>query len=69
MAMLPSSLQSPDPVPVVFGIINSLFFSGLFHGPLLSSGRQKTEQSRFVNVDALHISYISSVMNRMNAPR
>jgi hypothetical protein len=30
MAMLPSSLQSPDPVLVVFGIINSLFFSAVF---------------------------------------
>jgi hypothetical protein len=28
--MLPSSLQSPDPVLVVFGIINSLFFSAVF---------------------------------------
>lgn len=30
MAMLPSSLQSPDPVLAVFGIINSLFFSAVF---------------------------------------
>jgi hypothetical protein len=30
MAMLPSSLQSPDPVLVVFGIVNSLFFSAVF---------------------------------------
>jgi hypothetical protein len=30
IAMLPSSLQSPDPVLVVFGIINSLFFSAVF---------------------------------------
>jgi hypothetical protein len=30
LAMLPSSLQSPDPVLVVFGIINSLFFSAVF---------------------------------------
>lgn len=29
IAMLPSSLQSPDPVLVVFGIINSLFFSAV----------------------------------------
>jgi uncharacterized protein with PQ loop repeat len=30
MAMLPSSLQSSDPVLVVFGIINSLSFSAVF---------------------------------------
>ena len=30
IAMLPSSLQSPDPVLVVFGIVNSLFFSAVF---------------------------------------
>lgn len=30
MAMLPSSMQPPDPVLVVFGIINSLFFSAVF---------------------------------------
>ena len=30
IAMLPSSLQSPDPVLVVFGIINSLLFSAVF---------------------------------------
>jgi uncharacterized protein with PQ loop repeat len=30
ISMLPSSLQSPDPVLVVFGIINSLFFSAVF---------------------------------------
>ena len=30
IAMLPSSLQSPDPVLVVFGIANSLFFSAVF---------------------------------------
>jgi uncharacterized protein with PQ loop repeat len=51
VAMLPSSLQSPDPVLVVFGIINSLFFSAVFfHRSLLSSGGQKNEQSWFVNV-------------------
>jgi hypothetical protein len=30
IAMLPSSLRSPDPVLAVFGIINSLFFSAVF---------------------------------------
>jgi uncharacterized protein with PQ loop repeat len=30
IAMLPYSLQSRDPVLVVFGIINSLFFSAVF---------------------------------------
>ena len=30
IARLPSSLQSPDPVLVVFGITNSLFFSAVF---------------------------------------
>ena len=30
MAMLPSSMQPPDLVLVVFGIINSLFFSAVF---------------------------------------
>ena len=71
IAMLPSSLQSPDPVLVVFGIINSLFFSAvLFTVLLLSSERQKSEQSRFVNVDEpLQHSYNSSAMSRMNAPR
>jgi uncharacterized protein with PQ loop repeat len=29
IAMLPSALQSPDPVLMVFGIINSLFFSAV----------------------------------------
>jgi hypothetical protein len=29
----------------------ALFLGGLFHGSLLSSGCQKIEQSRFVNVD------------------
>ena len=30
IAMLPSNLQSPDSVLVVFGIVNSLFFSAVF---------------------------------------
>ena len=30
IAMLPSSLQSPDPVLLIFGIVNSLFFSAVF---------------------------------------
>jgi uncharacterized protein with PQ loop repeat len=30
MGMLPSSLQSSDPVLLVFGIVNGLFFTGVF---------------------------------------
>jgi hypothetical protein len=28
--MLPQSLQSPDPVLLSFGIVNGLFFTGVF---------------------------------------
>jgi len=30
MGMLPQSLQSPDPVLLTFGIVNGLFFTGVF---------------------------------------
>jgi Cu/Ag efflux pump CusA len=30
IAMLPSSLHSPDPVLAVFGIVNAVFFSAVF---------------------------------------
>ena len=30
VGMLPSSLQSPDPVLIAFGIVNGLFFTGVF---------------------------------------
>ena len=53
-AMLPSSLQSPDLVLVVFGIRDhqlALFLGTHFHGSLLSLGRKKIEQNWFVNVD------------------
>lgn len=30
MGMLPQSLQSPDPVLLMFGIVNGLFFTGVF---------------------------------------
>jgi len=30
MGMLPQSLQSPDPVLMTFGIVNGLFFTGVF---------------------------------------
>ena len=54
IAMLPSSLQSPDLVLVVFGIRDhqlALFLGTHFHGSLLSLGRKKIEQNWFVNVD------------------
>jgi hypothetical protein len=51
IAMLPSSLQSPDPVLVVFGIINSLFSRRSFSRFSTFIGMSKIEQSRFVNVD------------------
>ena len=30
MGMVPQSLQSPDPVLMMFGIVNGLFFTGVF---------------------------------------
>ncbi|MGE5216317.1 MAG: hypothetical protein ACM3SP_04850 [Chloroflexota bacterium] len=30
MGMLPQSLRSPDPVLLTFGIVNGLFFTGVF---------------------------------------
>ena len=30
MAMVPQSLQSPDPALMTFGIVNGLFFTGVF---------------------------------------
>jgi uncharacterized protein with PQ loop repeat len=30
MGMVPQSLQSPDPVLLMFGIVNGLFFTGVF---------------------------------------
>ena len=46
IAMLPSSLQSPDPVLVVFGIINSLFFSAVFFTVLyFHSGVKKANKA------------------------
>lgn len=30
MGMVPQSLQSPDPVLLTFGIVNGLFFTGVF---------------------------------------
>lgn len=47
IAMLPSSLQSPDPVLVVFGIINSLFFSAVFFTVLYFHRDVKNRIKRF----------------------
>ena len=47
IAMLPSSLQSPDPVLVVFGIINSLFFSVVFFTVLYFHRDVKNRIKRF----------------------
>ena len=30
MGLLPSSLQSPDPILLAFGVVNALFFTGVF---------------------------------------
>jgi hypothetical protein len=61
IAMLPSSLQSPEPVLVVFGIVNSLFFSAVFfRGSLLSSEPQKVEQSRVAEKRGGSFEYVSS---------
>ena len=30
MGLLPSSLQSPDPILFAFGVVNALLFSGVF---------------------------------------
>ncbi|TMA08122.1 MAG: hypothetical protein E6J89_15450 [Deltaproteobacteria bacterium] len=30
MGILPSSLQSPDPVLLAFGVVNAIFFTGVF---------------------------------------
>ena len=46
IAMLPSSLRSPDPVLAVFGIINSLFFSAVFFTVLyFHSGVKKANKA------------------------
>ena len=46
LAMLPSSLQSSDPVLVVFGIINSLFFSAVFFTVLYFHPGVKNHKAR-----------------------
>jgi len=47
IAMLPSSLQSPDPVLVAFGIINSFFFSAVFFTVLYFHRDVKNRIKRF----------------------
>jgi uncharacterized protein with PQ loop repeat len=34
MGLLPSSLQSPDPILFAFGVVNALLFSGVFFSVL-----------------------------------